>query len=76
MKRLIAVGDAPESITLDAELLKLAGLDRGDEVEVRISSGGVITLKPVQRRRPSREEIAKVVRSTMEKYSGALKKLA
>ena len=76
MKRLIAVGDAPECIALDGELLKLAKLDHGDEVEVRIRPNGVITLKPARRRRPSREEISKVVKSTMEKYSGALKKLA
>ena len=61
---------------LDEELLKLAGFTRGEEVEVTVAPDGVITLKPVRRPRPSREEISKVVKSTMEKYSGALKKLA
>ncbi len=76
MKRLIAIGDDSERIALDEELLKLAGLDCGDEVSVTVSSEGVVTLRPVRRRRAAPEEVSKVVRSTMEKYSRTLKKLA
>jgi len=41
----------------------------------KIGKGGTITMKPI-RPRPSRQEITRVIKATMEDYARTLKKLA
>ena len=62
-------------IILDRELMALARLEVGDEVNVEIHTGGTITLTPLHPR-PSRRRISKVIKSTMKDYSRTMKKLA
>ena len=55
--------------------MELAHLKMGDEVNVELHAGGTITLTPL-RARPSREEVTKVIKSTVKDYARTMKKLA
>jgi antitoxin component of MazEF toxin-antitoxin module len=74
VKTISKVGNS-HGIVFDAALMELAHLKAGDEVNVEVHDGGTITLTPL-RPRPSRAEVAEVIRSTMKDYARTMKKLA
>ena len=74
IKTISKVGNS-QGIIFDAALLELAHLKAGDEVNVEVHEGGTITLTPI-RPRPSREEVSKVIKTTMKDYARTMKKLA
>jgi len=74
IKTISKVGNS-QGVIFDAALMELAHLKAGDEVNVEVHEGGTITLTPI-RPRPSREEVSKVIKSTMRDYARTMKKLA
>ena len=74
IKTITKVGNS-QGIIFDSALLELAHLKPGDELNVEVHDGGTITLTPL-RRKPSRETVSKVIKSTMKRYSRTMKKLA
>jgi len=74
IKTITRVGNS-QGIIFDAALMELAHLKAGDELNVEVHDGGTLTLTPI-RPRPSREEVSKVIKSTMNDYARTLKKLA
>jgi antitoxin component of MazEF toxin-antitoxin module len=74
IKTITKVGNS-QGIIFDAALLELAHLKAGDDVNVEVHQGGTLTLTPI-RPRPSREEVSKVIKSTMKDYARTMKKLA
>jgi antitoxin component of MazEF toxin-antitoxin module len=74
IKTITKVGNS-QGIIFDAALMELAHLKAGDELNVEVHDGGTLTLTPI-RPRPSREEVSKVIKSTMKDYARTLKKLA
>jgi antitoxin component of MazEF toxin-antitoxin module len=74
IKTITKVGNS-QGIIFDAALLELAHLKAGDELNVEVHEGGTLTLTPI-RPRPSREEVSKVIKSTMKDYARTMKKLA
>ena len=74
-KTISKVGNS-HGIIFDAPLLELAHLKPGDQVNVEVHEGGTITLTPLRPRRPSREEVSQVIKSTMKDYARTMKKLA
>jgi antitoxin component of MazEF toxin-antitoxin module len=74
VKTITKVGNS-QGLIFDAGLLDLAHLKAGDQVNVEVHAGGTITLTPL-RPRPSREEVSKVIKSTMKDYARTMKKLA
>jgi antitoxin component of MazEF toxin-antitoxin module len=74
IKTITKVGNS-QGIIFDAALMELAHLKAGDEVNVEVHAGGTLTLTPI-RPRPSREQVSKVIKSTMKDYSRTMKKLA
>ena len=75
MKKTITKIGNSQGIVFDAALMELAHLRSGDEVNLEIHDGGTITLTPI-RPRPSRAEISRIVKSTMQDYRRTMKKLA
>lgn len=73
-KTITKVGNS-QGIVFDAAIMELAHLCPGDQVNLEIHDGGTITLTPM-RPRPSREEISRVVKSTMKDYRRTMKNLA
>ncbi len=74
IKAIGKVGNS-HGVTFDAALMELAHLKPGDELNLEVHDGGTITLTPI-RPRPSREEVSKVIKSTMKDYARTMKKLA
>jgi len=74
IKTITKVGNS-QGIIFDAALMELAHLKAGDKVNVEIHEGGTLTVTPI-RPRPSREQVSKVIKSTMKDYAGTMKKLA
>ena len=74
IKTITKVGNS-QGIIFDAALMELAHLKVGDELNVEIHDGGTLTLTPI-RPRPSREQVSKVIKSTMKDYARTMKKLA
>ena len=74
LKTIVKVGNS-QGIIFDAALLELARLKAGDEVNVEVHDGGTITLTPIHPR-PSREEVSRIIKSTMKDYARTMKKLA
>ena len=74
VKTITKVGNS-HGIIFDAALLDLAHLKPGDELNVEVHAGGTITLTPL-RRTVSREEVTKVIKTTMKNYARTMKKLA
>ena len=74
IKTITRVGNS-QGIIFDAALLQLAHLKVGDEANVEVHKGGTLMLTPI-RPRPSREEVSKVIKSTMKDYARTMKKLA
>lgn len=74
IKTITKVGNS-QGIIFDAALMELAHLKAGDDMNVEVHEGGTLTLTPI-RPRPSREEVSKVIKSTMKDYARTMKKLA
>jgi antitoxin component of MazEF toxin-antitoxin module len=74
IKTITKVGNS-QGIIFDAALMELAHLRAGDDLNVEVHDGGTLTLTPI-RPRPSRQEVSKVIKSTMKDYARTLKKLA
>ena len=74
VKTISKVGNS-HGIVFDAALLELARLQPGDKVNLQVHEGGTITLTPL-RPRPSRSEVSRIIKATMEDYGGTMKKLA
>jgi len=74
IKTIIKVGNS-QDIIFDAALMELAHLKAGDDLNVEVHDGGTLTLTPI-RPRPSRQEVSKVIKSTMKDYARSMKKLA
>jgi antitoxin component of MazEF toxin-antitoxin module len=74
IKTITKVGNS-QGIIFDAALMELAHLKAGDDLNVEVHEGGTLTLTPI-RPRPSRQEVSKVIKSTMKDYARTLKKLA
>ena len=74
IKTITKVGNS-QGIIFDAALMELAHLKAGDEVNVEVHVGGTLTLTPI-RPRPSREQVSKLIKSTMKDYARTMKKLA
>jgi antitoxin component of MazEF toxin-antitoxin module len=74
IKTITKVGNS-QGIIFDAALMELAHLKAGDKLNVEVHEGGTLTLTPI-RPRPSRQEVSKVIKSTMKDYARTLKKLA
>ena len=60
-------------IIFDAALMELAHLEPGDDVNVEVHEGS--RSRPFCSR-PSREQVSKVIKSTMKDYARTMKKLA
>jgi len=76
IKTITRVGNS-QGVIFDAALMELAHLKPGDEVNVEVHEGGTITLTPIRPRpSPSREEVSRVIKSTMKDYARTMKKLA
>lgn len=74
IKNIAKVGNS-QGVIFDTAFLELAHLKLGDQLNVEIHEGGTITLTPI-RPRPSREEVSRVIKSTMKDYARTMKKLA
>lgn len=74
IKTITKVGNS-QGIILDAALMELAHLKTGDEMNVEVHEGGTLTLTPI-RPRPSRDEVSKIIKTTMKDYEKTMKKLA
>jgi antitoxin component of MazEF toxin-antitoxin module len=74
IKTISKVGNS-QGVIFDAALMELAHLKAGDELNVEVHEGGTITLTPI-RPRASREEVSKIIKSTLKDYARTLKKLA
>lgn len=74
VKHITRVGNS-QGLIFDSTLLELAHLKIGDEVNVEIHQGGTITVTPL-RRKPSPDEVSRVVKKTMKDYARTMKKLA
>ena len=74
IKTITKIGNS-QGLIFDAALLELAHLKAGDKLNVEVHEGGTLTLTPI-RPRPSREEVTKVIKSTMKDYARTMKKLA
>ena len=73
-KTITKIGNS-QGLMFDSALMDLARLKVGDQVNVEFHEGGTITLTPINPR-PSREEVSKVIKSTMKDYARTMKKLA
>ena len=74
IKTLTKVGNS-QGVIFDTALLELAHLKAGDELNVEVHEGGTITLTPLCPR-PSRNEVSRVVKATMNDYARTMKRLA
>ena len=75
VKTITKVGNS-HGVIFDAALLDLARLEAGDEVNVEVHEGGTITITPMRPRRPSSQEVSRIIKKTMKDYARTLKKLA
>lgn len=74
IKTITKVGNS-QGLIFDSTLLEMTHLSVGDEVNVEVHDGGTITVTPI-RKKPSRDEISRVVKKTMKDYARTMKKLA
>jgi antitoxin component of MazEF toxin-antitoxin module len=73
-KNIAKIGNS-NGVIFDSALMELAHLKTGDVVNVEVHAGGTITLTPM-RPRPSREQVTKVIKSTLKDYARTMKRLA
>jgi len=73
-KTITRVGNS-QGLIFDAALMELTHLKVGDAVNVELHEGGTITLTPI-RPRPSKQDVSKIIKSTLNDYARTMKKLA
>lgn len=73
-KTISKIGNS-QGIVFDAAIMEMARLEVGDLVNVEMHQGGTITITPINPR-PAREEVSRVIKSTMKDYARTMKKLA
>ena len=74
IKTITKVGNS-RGIILDTAFLKLAHLQEGDEVNMEIHAGGTITITPLKpNAKPA--EVSALIKDTMKRYAGTMKRLA
>ena len=74
IKTITRVGNS-HGVIFDAALLELARLQAGDDVNVEVHEGGTITITPMRPRRPSSDEVSRIIKTTMKDYARTMKKL-
>jgi len=74
IKSITKIGNS-NGLIFDAAMMELAHLKNGDDVNVEIHAGGTITVTPLNPR-PSREQVEKVIKSTIKDYARTMKRLA
>jgi antitoxin component of MazEF toxin-antitoxin module len=74
VKTISKIGNS-QGLMFDAALMDMAHLKAGDQVNVEVHEGGTITLTPL-RPKPARDEVSRVIKSTMKDYARTMKKLA
>ncbi len=74
IKTITKVGNS-QGIIFDAALMELSHLVIGDRVNVEVHQSGTITLTPL-RPSVSKEEVTKVIQSTMKDYARTMRRLA
>lgn len=70
-KLLQRVGNST-GVVLPPEILKEAGLERGDEIEIRAERGRIVICP----RTPIREEVMLAAESVVSRYDAVFRKLA
>jgi len=73
-KTITRVGNS-QGLIFDAALIELTHLKVGDAVNVELHEGGTITLTPI-RPRPSKQDVSRIIKSTLNDYARTMKKLA
>lgn len=73
-KTIIKVGNS-NGIIFDAAFMDMARLKTGDQLAVTLHDGGSIILTPIKPA-PTREEVTRVIKSTMKDYARTMRKLA
>ena len=73
-KTITRVGNS-QGLIFDAALMELTHLKVGDTVNVELHEGGTITLTPI-RPRPSKQNVSRIIKSTLNDYARTMKKLA
>ena len=68
------IGDS-QGLIFDSELMELAGLQPGDQLNVEVHADGTITLTPVKSR-ISKGQFDRELDGVMRDYSETLKKLS
>ena len=74
VKTITKVGNS-QGLIFDNTLLEMTHLKVGDAVNVEVHEGGTITVTPI-RKKPSSNEVTRVVKKTMKDYARTMKKLA
>ncbi len=74
IKTISKIGNS-QGIIFDSALMELAHLTPGQEMNVEIHAGGTITLTPI-RATPSRDDVSKVIQTTMKDYARTMRRLA
>ena len=74
VKTFTKIGNS-QGLIFDTALLELAHVKIGDAVNIEVHEGGTITLTPI-RPRLSRDDVSRVVKSTMKDFARTMKKLA
>ena len=74
VKTITKVGNS-HGVIFDAALLELTRLKAGDKVNVEVHEGGTITITPM-RPQPSRQDMSRIIKNTMNDYARTMKKLA
>lgn len=75
MKKTITRVGNSQGLIFDAALMELTHLKVGDAVNVELHEGGTITLTPI-RPRPSKQNVSRIIKSTLNDYARTMKKLA
>ncbi len=74
VKTIVKLGNS-QGIILDSTLMDLAHLKVGDQLNLEIHDGGVITLTPL-RTAPDAKEVTRVIKSVMKDYKRTMRRLA
>lgn len=74
IKTITKVGNS-QGIIFDAAIMEMARLKTGDQLNMELHSGGVITLTPIQSK-PKPEDVSRSIKSTMKDYKRTMRRLA
>lgn len=74
IKTIAKIGNS-QGLLLDTALMELARLKTGDQVNVEVHQGGTITITPLHPK-PSRAEVSRVIKTSMNHYARTMKKLS